>query len=366
MSRATPPEHAAGISTEVPQNGDSVTVEDATSVSKRQQSLGLPVSSEDGLVKKPFSRPLDSAKPTPVLQLTKEQSLKYEGLLEKISSWRQVPDTLAKNAAKSELTDTERMFLTRECLLRYLRATKWNNVEAETRLMNTLSWRREYGVDTKLTPEHISIENETGKQLIMGYDKDARPCLYMFPDKQNTEKSDRQVEHLVFMLERLIDLLPPGQETTTFLINFAETKSGQGATIAQARLVLYILQNHYPERLGRACVTNLPFFIWGFFKLITPFIDPITKQKLRFNEEMSTTVPKEQLLKRNGGSVDFEYDHSEYWPALNQLAESRRNEYRSRWEQAGSKIGEHEDYLRGAPSSGPAESKATVESETKV
>lgn len=99
--------------------------------------------------------------------------------------------------------------------------------------------------------------------------------------------------------------------------------------------------------------------------MITPFIDPVTKQKLRFNEEMSTTVPKEQLLKRNGGSVEFEYDHSEYWPALNQLAESRRKEYRSRWEQAGCKIGEHEDYLRGAPSSSAAESKATVESEIK-
>lgn len=255
----TATEDRANLSTGDQKNGDLAIAKDATSVPKRQQSLGLPVSSEDGLVKKPFSKPLDSAKPEPMPQLTTEQSIKYEGLLSKISSWRQVPDTLAKNAQKSELTDVERMFLTRECLLRYLRATKWNSSEAETRLMNTLSWRREYGVDTKLTPEHISIENETGKQLIMGYDKDARPCLYMFPDKQNTEKTDRQVEHLVFMLERLIDLLPPGQETTTFLINFAETKSGQGATIAQARQVLYILQNHYPERLGRACVTNCKF-----------------------------------------------------------------------------------------------------------
>ena len=74
----------------------------------------------------------------------------------------------------------------------------------------------------------------------------------------------------------------------------------------------------------------------------------MTKEKLRFNEDMSVTVPKEQLLKRNGGFVDFEYDHSEYWPALNRLAESRRNEYRARWERSGKRIGEQEDYLRGA------------------
>ena len=58
------------------------------------------------------------------------------------------------------------------------------------------------------------------------------------------------------MLERLLDLMVPGQETLTLLINFAETKSGQGATFAQGKQTLWILQNHYPERLGRACVTN--------------------------------------------------------------------------------------------------------------
>lgn len=220
------------------------------------QTLDLPLSSEDGLVKKPFIKPLESARPASPPQLTTDQSSKYQDLLKRVLDWHEVPETLAKNAPKSELKEGERMFLTRECLLRYLRATKWSVADAETRLLSTLSWRREYGVNTKLTAEHISIENETGKQLITGYDKDGRPCLYMFPDKQNTEKSDRQVEHLVFMLERLVDLMIPGQETVTLLINFAETKNGQGATFAQARQVLYILQNHYPERLGRACVTN--------------------------------------------------------------------------------------------------------------
>ena len=95
-----------------------------------------------------------------------------------------------------------------------------------------------------------------GKQLILGWDFHGRPCHYMNPSKQNTPRSDRQIEHLVFMLEREIDLMVPGQETLALLINFAETKSGQGASIGQGRQTLNILQNHYPERLGRALVTN--------------------------------------------------------------------------------------------------------------
>ncbi len=215
----------------------------------------MPLSSADGLVKRPFARPLDSALPVPRPPLTPEQQKKYDDLLKVISSWTEVPETSAKGASKSAITDSERMFLTRECLLRYLRATKWVKAEAEARLMATLVWRREYGVE-KLTADYISVENETGKQVITGYDINARPCHYLVPSRQNTPRSDKQIQHLVFMLERVIDLMVPGQETLALLINFAETKSGQGATVGQGRQTLYILQNHYPERLGRALVTN--------------------------------------------------------------------------------------------------------------
>jgi CRAL/TRIO domain/CRAL/TRIO, N-terminal domain len=220
-----------------------------------EEDLSLPLSSADGVVKKPFARPLDSALPVPRPPLTSEQQKKYDDLLKVVSSWTDIPDTSAKGATKSAIAENERMFLTRECLLRYLRATKWVQADAEARLMGTLVWRREYGVE-KLTAGYISNENETGKQVITGYDINARPCHYLIPSRQNTPRSDKQIQHLVFMLERVIDFMVPGQETLALLINFADTKSGQGATVGQGRQTLYILQNHYPERLGRALVTN--------------------------------------------------------------------------------------------------------------
>lgn len=219
------------------------------------EDLGLPKSAADGPIKKPFGEPLEASKPQPRPELTAEQKTKYESLLVTVSKWVDVPVSSAKGAATESITDDERMWLNRECLLRYLRATKWNVNEAGTRLMGTLTWRKEYNLK-KLTPEYISIENETGKQVILGFDIHGRPCLYLNPSKQNTPRSDRQIEHLVYMLERVIDLTIPGQETLSLLINFSETKSGQGATLAQGKQTLYILQNHYPERLGRALITN--------------------------------------------------------------------------------------------------------------
>ena len=216
---------------------------------------GLPSSAEDGLIKTLFPRPVPTCKPKTPAALTPDQQTKYDALLKTVSQWQTVPISSARNSATDIITDDERMFLTRECLLRYLRATKWNLKEAESRLLSTLTWRREYGLE-KLTPDYISIENETGKQVLIGYDNDGRPCLYLNPARQNTEHSDRQIQHLVFMLERVIDLMVPDQESLALLVNFKETRSGQNATLAQGRQTLHILQNHYPERLGRALVIN--------------------------------------------------------------------------------------------------------------
>ncbi|KAB8200077.1 CRAL/TRIO domain protein [Aspergillus parasiticus SU-1] len=318
----------------------------------------LPSSAADGLIQKPFPRPLDSAKPTPPAELTSDQQEKYNSVLKAVSAWTTVPTTSAKNSPTEPLTDNERMFLTRECLLRYLRATKWNVSEAIARLERTLTWRREYGVE-KLTADFISVENETGKQVILGYDIHARPCLYLLPSNQNTEKSDRQIQHLVFMLERVIDLMGPDQETLALIVNYNETKSGQNASVGQAKQTLNFLQNHYPERMGRALVINMPFMIMGFFKLITPFIDPLTRQKLKFNEDLRQHVPAAQLMKSMGGDVEFRYDHATYWPTLNQLADQRRAAYRERWIQGGKRIGEYENYLKTGTSPSLAQTEAS-------
>lgn len=95
---------------------------------------------------------------------------------------------------------------------------------------------------------------------------------------------------------------------------------------------------------------SVPIIIKGFFKLITPFIDPLTRQKLKFNEDLRQHVPPSQLMKLVGGDVEFEYDHSVYWPALNKLTELRRNQYKERWIRGGKRIGEYENYLKGGSS----------------
>lgn len=203
----------------------------------------------------PFAEPAPGCKPAAAPALTAEQQTKYDELLADVRTWETLPTTSAKTAETSPISDDERMWLTRECLLRYLRATKWNLPQAVQRLRSTLVWRREYGTD-RFTAEYISEENETGKQVLLGFDNEGRPCLYLLPQNQNTKETPKRVEHLVYMLERTIDLHPPGQESLALLIDFRNTGAGGTPSMGIAKQVLDILQNHYPERLGRALLTH--------------------------------------------------------------------------------------------------------------
>ncbi|KAL2207956.1 CRAL/TRIO domain-containing protein [Sarocladium strictum] len=298
--------------------------------------------------KTPFLAPLPDCKPAPKPELTADQQTKYEALLEKAKEFDQI--TCPKEADKSgPITDSERAWLTKECLLRYLRATKWSVPDATTRLLATLAWRREYGIEG-FTPDYISPEQETGKQMIVGFDKQGRPAQYLNPWRQNTDASPRQINHLFYMVERVVEMMPPDVEQLSLMINFKTTKqrSNTSVPIATAREVLYVLQNHYPERLGKALIINVPWIVKGFFTIITPFIDPVTREKLKFNEDMTQYLPPAQLWSEDwGGKMDFDYDHETYWASLNELCRLRREERLRRWEAGGKVIGESESYLQG-------------------
>lgn len=243
-----------------PPAAPSYTVDDSSTPLEKQPTLSIDpaISAKEAEAGKkfvPFIAPAEGCTPAAPATLTPEQNEKYASLLEHMKTLEEIPEASGKNASKRALDDTEKQWLTRECLLRYLRAAKWNLAAAKTRVVGTLVWRREYGVYTH-TAEYISPENETGKQYILGYDNEGRPCHYLNPARQNTKTSERQVQHLVWMLERVIDLMPPGQESLALLINFKSSSSGSNPSISTGKEVLGILQNHYPERLGRALIIN--------------------------------------------------------------------------------------------------------------
>ncbi|KAM6490526.1 CRAL/TRIO domain containing protein [Amanita muscaria] len=273
----------------------------------------------------------------PQAQLSEQAQEQYQQVLNHFSQ-----DTYSIPAIENDaqLSEEEKFWLSRECLLRYLRASKWKTQTAIKRLELTLKWRREYGLYDLVTAKHVEPEAVTGKEIVYGYDIEGRPALYMFPSRQNTDEPTRQIQFAVWMLERCVDLMRPGVETMTLLINYAD--KAKSPAISTARAVLNILQEHYPERLGKSLIIKIPFLVNAFFKIILPFVDPITREKIKFNPDVVKDgyfTPEMLMTGSWEGAADFEYDHDKYWSALISLCEERKKVWLQKWRSLGGTVG---------------------------
>ncbi|BGP38633.1 Phosphatidylinositol transfer protein (PITP) [Rhodotorula kratochvilovae] len=349
-------------------------------------TLPLPPANSEEPFSLPLAHPDPAAKPVPPKDLAPDQQDKLARI---IDHWNQ-PDFKLPNSLKvlkarwakegggggsrfgglfgrsatpsneemadvHPLNDVEKCYWSSQAFLRCFRATKWDYAAALRRAEETAVWRREYGVE-EMKESDVWPEGETGKELVFGFDINCRPVLYMHPYRQNTEVGPRQIAFVVWCLERTIDLAPPTDPATEMLclcIDFGanlKDAKGQPTTLGQARKVLEILQTYYCERLGKAVCVNIPQIFFAFYKLVSPFVDPITKEKIRFLDKADATalIPPQQLQKIFGGDVNLAYDHATYFPALTKLCFERKAANLERWRQyGGGKCGLDEAIIRG-------------------
>ncbi|CAG8528065.1 1585_t:CDS:2 [Paraglomus occultum] len=246
-------------------------------------------------------------------------SVKQEEILNRLSDY--VKEIL--------LTDSEKAWANEACLQRYLRASKWHLDEAMERIKYSLEWRRTYKPE-HIDPKEVEPESVTGKMHINGFDKHGRPIIYLRPGRENTKAGPGQVRHVVFYFESAIRLMPEGTENIVVLIDFHGASARTSPGIGIAKEFMHVLSSHYPEQLGLALVVNAPWYFWVFFRLISPFIDPVTKAKIKFvdlndgtkaaNGGQWTTldqfISQDMLEREYGGNNAFEYHHETYWSAL--------------------------------------------------
>jgi hypothetical protein len=110
--------------------------------------------------------------------------------------------------------------------------------------------------------------------------------------------------------------------------------------------VLSILQNHYVERMGKGLVVNMPWVtctVWmrpsltsrwwinTFFGAITHAMDPITRDKIRFNPDLTELAPAQQLDVEFGGDYHLKFDHATYWKTITEWVNPINAYIRSWW-----------------------------------
>ncbi|KAF7347093.1 CRAL/TRIO domain-containing protein [Mycena venus] len=255
-----------------------------------------------------LTTPPPGTKVAPIHQYSHDQHAQIDAL-------RQYADTLLLPSMDPYYFWERRWLNQSDTLPRYMRAAKWQIDDAKKRIKATIEWRRDYKPDL-IPPEEVRIESETGKIILNGFDNEGRPILYVRPGRENTQTSPRQVRHLVWCLERAMDLMPPGQESLVIIVDYKSTTLRTNPSIGVARKVLNILQRHYPETLGRAIVVNLPRVLNFFFKGISPFLDPVTRDKMRFNPNLLELIDRSQLDADFGGDLMYEFEKDSYWEQI--------------------------------------------------
>ncbi|CAA2946964.1 random slug 5-like [Olea europaea subsp. europaea] len=158
-------------------------------------------------------------------------------------------------------------FCTDACLRRYLEARNWNVDKAHKMLEETLKWRSTFEPE-EIRWHEVALEGETGKVSKANFhDRLGRTVLIMRPGKQNSASPEGNIRHLVYLMENAILNLPEGQEQMSWLIDFNGWSLNTNIPIKTARDIIYILQNHYPERLAIVVLYSPPRIFEAFWKV---------------------------------------------------------------------------------------------------
>ncbi|XP_057421012.1 sec14 cytosolic factor-like [Lotus japonicus] len=193
---------------------------------------------------------------------------------------------------------------------RFLRARDLDVEKASAMFLKYLKWRRSFVPNGSISLSQIPNELAHDKAFTQGRDKQGRPIFVVFGRNhfQNKHGLDEFKRYVVYLLDKLCASMPPGQEK---FLGIAELK-GWGYSNSDVRgyiSALSILQDYYPERLGKFFIVHAPYIFMKIWQIIYPFIDNKTKKKIVFvdNNKVKSTlledIDESQLPEIYGGKL---------------------------------------------------------------
>eukprot|EP00698_Gefionella_okellyi_P007105 TRINITY_DN172_c0_g1_i1.p1 TRINITY_DN172_c0_g1~~TRINITY_DN172_c0_g1_i1.p1 ORF type:complete len:291 (+),score=56.26 TRINITY_DN172_c0_g1_i1:269-1141(+) len=208
-------------------------------------------------------------------------------------------------------------------LLRYLRARNFKATKAEPMLRASVKWRAEYGADW-LSYAPLMYENRTGCKLVLTTARDGTPVMVIRPrDNPPDTDADTQVKLVIYTMEKCVQLLPKEHNGKMYQImdladwTLAESRR---APFSKSMETLNIMQNQFPERLGKLFTVNAPRWFSWFYKALSPFLSAETKAKIVFiNGDMATQrqlfspyIAPDMLPELYGGDLKLQFDPDAY------------------------------------------------------
>ncbi|KAL3655103.1 hypothetical protein CASFOL_000889 [Castilleja foliolosa] len=197
-------------------------------------------------------------------------------------------------------------------LERFLVARDLDVEKASAMFMKYVKWRRMFVPNGLVQKSEITKQIAHNKVFMQGSDKNGRPIAVIFGSRHVASKDniDELKRFAVFVFDKLSSRTPHGQGKFTFIADL----QGYGYSNNDVRgfiQILSILQNYYPERLGKLFFIHVPYIFMTAWKIMYPFIDKNTRKKMVFveNKRIKDTLLEEiderQLPEMYGGKLQL-------------------------------------------------------------
>lgn len=212
-------------------------------------------------------------------------------------------------------------------LLRFIRARKWNTINALSMMFKAFKWRLDedipavkYSSDTQLNDQNPKFfeQLEMGKFYIKGTDVENRMVAYLNVRLHHPgDQPPKTLEKLTIYVMECGRVMVEHPVETVCLVFDLTGFSLSNMDFAMVRYLISIFEAYYPESLGRIIVHGAPFVFWGVWKIIQPWMDPVVASKVRFtrkDQDLLEYIPAEHLPVRYKGGLDkykYEYIHAQ-------------------------------------------------------
>jgi hypothetical protein len=205
---------------------------------------------------------------------------------------------------------------------RFMAGCHYDKVEASRRWEITQKWREDENVDLLLqeVQPHFDIIKANYPHYFHKRDKMGRPIYIEIPAKTNLKaiseanvNVDQLVRHYMFTTEYLWKVIEPTEDlelgrTLTILDMEGVTLSMLGGEVtAFMQKTMAFVGEHYPERSHKIFLVNVPFYFSAIWKLISPWVNEVTKEKIAirkkgcYEEDLLKLVDAECLPVAYGG-----------------------------------------------------------------
>eukprot|EP01098_Paradermamoeba_levis_P007989 TRINITY_DN3328_c0_g1_i2.p1 TRINITY_DN3328_c0_g1~~TRINITY_DN3328_c0_g1_i2.p1 ORF type:complete len:312 (-),score=93.70 TRINITY_DN3328_c0_g1_i2:262-1104(-) len=202
------------------------------------------------------------------------------------------PQTPTKEEKKKSSSSPKLLPLTKEdlewcdnaCLCRYLRARDFNLDLSFNMLLETINWRKE-AKPHLITYEDVKEQALARSNYLSGKDRYGHPTIVMKVSHDPPGTPEEKLRLIIYNIEEATRQMnkSKGVEKWNYVIHlggFSLFKTRADPKMAMKWLT--ILQNHYPERLSSIFLVDSPSVFLTFYKLLTPLMNDVTKQKVHF------------------------------------------------------------------------------------